>query len=145
MGDMMKRKYRLTTTLALLREHGACRAGYMALRRSLGAKWGDNKPINLLRVLKSNGVQDMLWCLRATAEDPKIPRVLIAADFAESVLKCFTARHPNDDRPAKAIRAARDFAAGKIGADAAAGAAEAAASANKELVKQARIIRKWLR
>ena len=162
------KKYRLTTTLALLKKHSACADGYRKLLKSLPAKWADDKPINLLRVLKSNGVQDMCWCFRATAEDSMVPRVLIAADMAESVLKYFTAKYPNDDRPAKAIQAARDFAAGRISqqdaadaayaayaayaADAAyaANAADAAANAayaarKKETAKQARIIRKWLK
>ena len=157
-------KYRLTTTLALLKEKGACTDGYRKLLKSLPAKWADDKPINLLRVLKSNGVQDMCWCFRATVEDSTIPRVLIVADFAQSVLKYFTAKYPNDDRPAKAIQAARDFAAGKISlqdcknaADAAYDAAYAAyhaaydaayhadAAIQKERAKQARIIRKWLK
>ena len=157
-------KYRLTTTLALLKEKGACTDGYRKLLKSLPAKWADDKPINLLRVLKSNGVQDMCWCFRATVEDSTIPRVLIVADFAQSVLKYFTAKYPNDDRPAKAIQAARDFAAGKISLqdckNAAAYAAYAAyaaaydaypaayaayAARQKERAKQARIIRKWLK
>ena len=150
-------KYRLTTTLALLKEKGACTDGYRKLLKSLPAKWADDKPINLLRVLKSNGVQGMCWCFRATVEDSTIPRVLIVADFAQSVLKYFTAKYPNDDRPAKAIQAARDFAAGKISlqdcknaADVAYAAAAAYAAAydaagQKERAKQARIIRKWLK
>src|SRR3990167_9038555 len=120
-------KYRLTTTLKLLRDKGACPEGFRKLKRSLGPKWADTKPINLLRVLKSNGVQDMCWCFCATREDcDKVAR-LIAADFAQSVLHHFTAAHPNDDRPAKAIQAARDFVNGKI--TAAAGAAGDAAGA----------------
>ena len=155
------KKYRLTTTLALLKKHSACADGYRKLLKSLPAKWADDKPINLLRVLKSNGVQDMCWCFRATAEDSMVPRVLIAADMAESVLKYFTAKYPNDDRPAKAIQAARDFAAGRISQQDAANAADAAyaayaayaadaayaanAARKKETAKQARIIRKWLK
>ena len=46
---------------------------------------------------------------------------LFAADCAEHVLPIFYQVMPNDDRPAKAIQAARDFAHGHI--DAAAGAA----------------------
>ena len=156
------KKYRMTTTLDLLKKHRACPDGYRKLVKSLGTKWPHNKPINLLRVLESNGVQDMCWCFRATVEDSTIPSVLIAADFAQSVLKHFTAKHPNDDRPAKAIQAARDLVAGKItahaaadaahaayaaadAAHAAAHAAHAAAAAKKERRKQARIIRKYLR
>ena len=150
---MANKKYRLTTTLGLLRENGACESGYSTLLKSLGLKWPKDKPINLLRVLKSNGVLDMCWCFRATVEDSKVPGILCAADFAQSVLKYFTAKYPNDDRPAKAIKVARDFARGKVGrtsadsADSAAYAASAdsAAAREKERAKQAKIIKKWLK
>ena len=39
---------------------------------------------------------------------------LIAADFAERVLPLFEAEYPDDDRPRKAIDAARAFARGEI-------------------------------
>jgi len=54
---------------------------------------------------------------------------LIAADFAEHVLPLFEAEYPDDDRPRKAIDAARSYARGEItkeqldAAGAAAGAA----------------------
>ena len=39
---------------------------------------------------------------------------LIAADFAERVLPLFEAEYPDDDRPRKAIEAARAYARGEI-------------------------------
>ena len=126
----MTKKYRLTTTLNLLKQHRACPDSYRKLVKSLGAEWPPDKPINLLRVLKSNGVQDMCWCFRATIEDSTIPLVLCAADFAESVLKYFMASFPCNHRPAQAIATARNFILGKIVA--APAAAEAAAWAAAE-------------
>src|SRR5580765_8322321 len=124
------KKARLTTTLAKLREHSAWESGYRKLLKSLGAKWPADKPINLLRILKSNGVQDMLWCLRCTLEENFKVRLLMSADFAESVLKYFTKYDANDKRPAAAIKAARDLAAGRITqAQSDAWAAEAAEAA----------------
>ena len=123
------KKIRLTTTLAKLREHSPCESGYRKLLRSLGAKWPDAKPINLLRILKSNGVQDMLWCLCCTFEDNFTVRLLMSADFAQSVLRYFTKYDENDKRPADAIQAARDLAAGKISEEAAGAAARAARAA----------------
>ena len=41
---------------------------------------------------------------------------LFAADCAERVLRLFEAKYPNDDRPRKAIEAARAFARGEIDA-----------------------------
>jgi len=56
---------------------------------------------------------------------------LYAADCAERVLGLYEKQYPNDDRPRKAIQAARDFANGLITKDAAyaANAANAAAHA----------------
>ncbi len=164
--EIMK-KILLTTTLAKLREHSPCEYGYRKLCKSLGAKWPADKPINLLRILKSSGVDDMTWCLRATKQNCGRVVRLMAADFAESVLKYFTKEHPTDNRPALAIKAARDFAIGKIDAAAraaagaaawdaawdaardaardAAGAAAGAAAWDAERKKQAAIIRKYLR
>lgn len=53
---------------------------------------------------------------------------LFAADCAEKVLPIFEKAHPNDDRPRKAIEAARAFARGEIDA----AAAWAAAAATRE-------------
>lgn len=122
-------KYKLTTTLKLLRKNGACTSGYRKLVKSLPKGWEADKPINLLRVLDSNGVPDTFWCFGATAEDSTIPRTLISAECAESVLKFFTNKYPNNDSPANAIQAARDFAAGKIDKHAVAVAASAAVNA----------------
>ena len=123
----------LTTTFKLLRQHSACRPRYTFLREALKGI-GDNEPINLLTILETNGLDDALWAMRATEQDcSKIGR-LMAADFAESVLPIWTARYPDDNRPALAIQAARDYAQGLISrevlnaAKAAAGAAAKAAA-----------------
>ena len=125
------KKIKLHTTLALLKQNYACESGYKKLRKSLGDKWPDDKPINLLHILKSNGTQDMLWCIRATVEPYADHWVFLCgmyADFAESVLPIFEARFPNDDRPRKAIEYARtNKGSAAWAAEAAAWAAEAAA------------------
>ena len=54
---------------------------------------------------------------------------LFAADCAERVLGLYEKQYPNDDRPCKAIQAARDFANGLINKDAAYAAANAAYAA----------------
>ena len=51
---------------------------------------------------------------------------LFAADCAEHVLPIFEKKYPKDDRPRKAIEAAREFARGEIDADAAGAAGDAA-------------------
>ena len=54
---------------------------------------------------------------------------LIAADFAERVLPLFEDHYPDDDRPRKAIEAARAFARGEITREQLAAAGDAAGAA----------------
>jgi hypothetical protein len=131
------KKIVLTTSLYRLRRYNACSGRYAHLVDKLGPKWGDKDEINLLDILRHNGTADCLWALCATVKHPEGDKVmrLMAADFAEAVLPIFEKEYPKDDRPRKAIQAARDFANGKItdqerdAASAAAGAASAAAGA----------------
>ena len=125
------KKTKLTTTFQRLRDAGACQGGYRKLAKHLGGvdAYGMDKPINLLVILDSNGLDDTLWCLRATEQDAtKIVR-LFAADCAESVLHHYESLVPNDDRPRKAIQAARDHANGLIDDAARAAAWDAARAA----------------
>jgi len=120
----------LTTTLCKLRDAHACTSRYTFLREALGAKYGDTKPINLLRILETNGLSDALWAMQATVQNCDTVARLMAADFASHVLPLWRKKYPKDDRPAKAIKAARDFAHGTITSeklDAARAAAWAAA------------------
>ena len=155
------KKMILTTTLYRLRKCHACKDRYAHLVDKLGPKWGDQDKINLLDILKHNGIDDCLWAFRAVVEHPEGDQVmrLMAADFAEAVLPIFEKEYPEDDRPRKIIQAARDFANGKITdqeGDAAWAAAQAAAGdtawdaawgAAREaaLDAQAKIVRKYLR
>jgi hypothetical protein len=155
------------TTLNAIRAKGPCEDGWKKLLAHLGKKKADDEPLNLLTILESNGVQHCLWALQCV-EHPDLERIarLMAADFAEAVLPIFEKKYPKDDRPRKAIQAARDFANGKITAQerAAAGDAardSAAASASAALAAageaawaaawdaagtaQTKIIRKYLR
>jgi len=106
----------MTTTFARLKQAGACTSGYRTLAKHLGSveEYGEDKEINLLTILDSNGLDDALWCLRATVQDCDKEKRLIACEFAESVLHIFESKRPNDDRPRKAIEAAKQFANGEI-------------------------------
>ena len=110
------KRIKLTTTFERLKEAAACESGYRKLAKYLGGikAYGRDTPVNLLTILDSNGVDDMLWCLPHTIElSEKVSR-LMAADFAEEVLPIFEAKYPKDTRPREAVRAARDHANGKI-------------------------------
>ncbi len=152
-------KIRLTTTLDLLRKNAACESGYKKLRKHLGLKWPDDKPINLLVILKNNGVQDMLWCIRATVEPYAEHWGFLCnmyADFAESVLPIYEKFDPIGKAPHEAIKAARLGGSGAAGAAWAARAARAARAAGAagaaelkkqttELKKQTIIIRRYIK
>ena len=141
---------KLTTTLSRIRGHSPCSDGWKKLVKHLGGidAFGEDTPINLLTILESNGVQDMLWSLRATIEDSKPVSSQLAVAFAEEVMPIFEARYPNDKRPRNAIQAAKDFASGKISMQEVRAAADAAAYAadarEKAHARQADIIRGML-
>jgi hypothetical protein len=126
------KKIVLVTSLYRLRKHQACKDRYDHLVDKLGPEWGDKDEIDLLDILKHNGTADCLWALCSIHDHPEARRVmrLMAADFAEAVLPIFEKEYPDDKRPRLAIKAARDFANGKITAqerDAATAAARPAA------------------
>jgi hypothetical protein len=128
----------LTTTFTLLRRARACTSRYKFLRESL-KDVKDDEPINLLTILETNGLDDALWALCATAENcDKVAR-LMAADFADQVIPIWK-KYSQDIRPQLAIKAARDFAEGRITRDeltAAEAAARAAARAAAEAATEA--------
>ncbi len=68
-----------------------------------------------------------LWLLPRLMTHPQ--KVKFAIYAAEQVLEIYERERPDDDRPRKAIQAAKDFLAGKIDANAAAYAAYAANAA----------------
>ncbi len=104
---------RLTTTLNLLKQNDACASRFKHLYKSLGGTSFDpDAPINLLTILKLNGVSDCLWALRATSENCERQARLIAADIAATVLPIYARNHPNDKRPKNTIDVARQFARG---------------------------------
>ena len=133
MGSPLVPPVKLHTTLNRLQAAGACAGRYAVLLASLGGPSFDHDaPINLLTILESNGVDDCLWALCATAENCDQVAWLMAADCAELVLPTFERQYPDDRRPRAAIEAARGFALGTVTSTALAAAwaaARAAASA----------------
>jgi hypothetical protein len=112
----------LTTTLALLRQHNACKDRYTHLRKALGNGYGD-KPIAIVKILETNGLDDAIWALRAVPEKQAAERALLSRTFA-----CRSVRETpladgrrvwdllEDERSRAAVVAAEDFVAGKISA-----------------------------
>jgi hypothetical protein len=99
-------KIKLTTTLNLLKEHEACDDGYELLIKHIGEDYDENKPINLLTILESNGAEHCIWALRAVEQkNVKQAIVFLSCKFAESVLHIFEDMYQEDKRPRQAINA----------------------------------------
>ncbi len=108
------------TTLNKIREHRPCSEGWVKLLRHLGKTQPDDEPLALGTILKSNGVDDALWCLRAVDGHQREmrlyvvwcarqvqhlitdPRSLAALDVAE--------RHANGEATDEELYAASDAA-----------------------------------
>ena len=130
------------TTLNRIREHAPCARGWSKLLKHLGKTQADDEPLPYSVILKSNGLDDALWCCRAEPQHSKEWR-LFAVRCARSVQHMMTdarliaaldvaERHANgkatDDELSAAWDAARD-AARAAAWDAAWDAARAAARA----------------
>ena len=61
------------TTFKLLRDGGACEKRYKHLARKLGGvkKYGINRPISFLTILKHNGYADTEWATYCTKDKHK--------------------------------------------------------------------------
>lgn len=95
-----------TVSLTTILAHDPCDDGLSDFKKAFGHLDPDT-PVPLLACLESNYVPDVIWALRAVHQDISAVIPLIAADFAESALHIFEEKFPGDDRPRKAIEAAR--------------------------------------
>ena len=129
----------ITTTLAEIRAHKPCASGWRTLATALGSDYGDTTPLPLARIVDTNGIADALWALVRVCPDGKRIAVEFAADCAERVLPIWEARYPDDDRPRKAIEAARGGSANADANAAANAAAYAAADCDERAWQQARL------
>ena len=103
----------LHITFNSIKFHEACSEGYDPLSNYLGgdSNYGMDTPISLIKCLESNPIKDVIWALRATLEDSKEFSKQFAIACAEHVLPIFEKEFPEDNRPRKAIEAAK---AGKV-------------------------------
>ena len=101
---------KLTTTLNKIRACSPCASGWRTLVKHVGKDFDPDAEINLLTILESNGVADMLWSLRATDQDSKRIASQLAIEFAATSLPIFEKRRPNDERPRKGTaKASRNY------------------------------------
>jgi hypothetical protein len=124
----------MKTTLNKIRSHHPCEDGWVKLLKHLGKTQADDDPLEIKKILESNGLDDALWCLGAVdGEDRKMR--LFAVFCARQVQHLIT-----DPRSIKAIDVAERYANGEAtreeldaawsGADAAARYAASPSAAN---------------
>jgi hypothetical protein len=95
----------ITTTLNKIRDANPCVEGWKRLLNHLGKTHADDEPLPLLAILKSNGLEDTLWCLRTVPEHDREWR-LFAVWCARRV------QHLMSDRSISALDCAERFANG---------------------------------
>jgi hypothetical protein len=96
----------MKTTLNRIRKHNPCKEGWSKLLTYLGKTSADDKPLEIATIVKSNGLDGALWCLRAVeGEDRKVR--LFAVWCARRVQHLMT-----DPRSLKALDVAEAYANG---------------------------------
>ena len=91
----------MSEVIDFCKTHGAC---------SEGAKWAAQYK-TLAEVWANCQRGDwMIWMLRKRVDVPQTTLVRLACECAEHVLHVYESKHPNDDRPRRAIEAARAWA-----------------------------------
>ena len=93
-------------TLSAIRAKRPCESGWRKLLAHLGKTVADDRPLSMLTVLESTGLDETLWCLRCVKGRDGAIRML-ACDFAQEV-----AHFNADPRVQAAIDTARRYASG---------------------------------
>lgn len=97
----------ITTTLNRIRAHGPCKDGWEKLLTYLGKTRADDEPLPYATILKSNGLDDALWCCQAEPQYEREWR-LYAVWCARQVQHLMT-----DQRSIDAIDIAEKYANGQ--------------------------------
>ena len=95
------------TTLNAIRAHDPCVEGWRKLLAHLGQTEADDEPLPFATIVKSNGLDDALWCCRAAPEHDREWR-LFAVWCARQVQHLMT-----DPRSVAALDVAERYANGQ--------------------------------
>jgi hypothetical protein len=101
---------KMKLTLNRIKEKHPCTSGWKILMKSLNKTEADNDEFDLMDVLKSNGIEDAIWCLRCF---DYLDYCLFLADVAESVLHIYE-RDNDNPAPRNAVAAIREYKLGNI-------------------------------
>ena len=77
------------TTLNRIRAHGPCSTGWAKLLRGLNKTAADDEPLGFDAILRINGADDALWCLRAEPQHYRLWR-MVAVQCARTVQHLMT-------------------------------------------------------
>ena len=114
----------MKTTFEAIREQKPCKDGWKKLISYYQPK-DLFEEITIEEIIKSNGINDALWALRAC----KINEVIyFVGKCAEGVLPIFEKVFPDDDRPRKAVEICYEYP--NVKKNAASAAARAASDAS---------------
>lgn len=116
----------VTTTLNAIRKFNPCKDGWEKLLANLGKTRADDDPLEMVRILESNGLDDALWCLRSLGPEHHKLIVSLACDFAERSLKFV---REGELRPAECLRITRLWVEGHTTTEEVRRAADAAHAA----------------
>ena len=126
------------TTLNTCKENDACEDGYKNLLKHVELSYPKNKPISLLTVLESNGLDDALWALQnASIGDNKIFSMKFGVWCAEQCYQYWEKEYPYDDRVKKCIDATYRFIKNEISQEELAAARVAARDAARVAARDA--------
>ncbi len=98
----------MQTTLNAIRSHSPCESGWTKLLAYLRKTKADDEPISLIEIIKSNGLDEALWCLQAVDGHDKEIR-LYAVWCARQVQHLMP-----DKRSLAALDVSEAFANGKV-------------------------------
>ena len=97
----------MKTTLNKIKENSPCKDGWKKLLKYLNKTEADDKKLKIKTIIKSNGVDDAVWCLR-TVEGYEKEIKLFAIFCARQVQHLMT-----DSRSIRALDVAEDYVNGK--------------------------------
>ena len=123
----------ITTTLNRIKAHSPCEDGWKKLLNHLGKTKADDEPLSFAVILKSNGVEDALWCCRCEPQYAKEWR-LFAVWCVRQQAHLLTDQRSKDaldvaERHAHGKATDEELAAARAAGDAAGDAARAAGDA----------------
>jgi hypothetical protein len=101
----------MKTTYEKIKSFNPCSDGWRKLLENTNPELDMAKEIDLMDILKSNGIKDAVWVLRCW---DYTDWCLFICEVAESVLPIFEKKYPKDERPRKALQAIRDYKTGTI-------------------------------